>query len=154
MPTLFWPLMYRASVKKFRYYNPHIGFRWSSFRIWCHNSDVIIRWWRHNTLPTLFLPLMYRQSFKKFRYYNPSIGYRWWAFRIWCQHGDVIIRWWRHNTLPTLYWPLMYSAVLKSQDFIISLKVIDCALSESEVRIVTLSFLDDVITHCKHYIVS
>ena len=68
LPTLFWALMYRASVKKFRYYNPYICCRWCSFLIWCHNCDLINRWWRHNTLPTLYWPLIDRGSFQKSRY--------------------------------------------------------------------------------------
>ena len=41
--------------------------------------------------------------------------------------------------------------MLKSSDIIFPLEVLDGALSESEVTIVTLSFLDDVITYYLHY---
>ena len=111
--TLFWPLMYRSTVNKFRYYNLLIGYRWCAFRICSRKCDVIIRWWRHDTLSTLFWPLMYRPSVKKSRYYNHYIGYRGYSFRISSQNCDVIIRWWLHKTLPTLFWPLMYMASVK-----------------------------------------
>ena len=40
--------------------------------------------------------------------------------------------------------------MLKSQDIIIHIYVIDGALSEYEVGIVTSSFVDDVTIHCQH----
>ena len=41
--------------------------------------------------------------------------------------------------------------MLKSQDIIIHLYVIDGALTESEVRIVNSLFIEDVLTQCQHY---
>ena len=41
--------------------------------------------------------------------------------------------------------------MLKSKDIIISIYVHDGPLSESEVRIMTSSLFDDVITHCHPY---
>ncbi len=45
--------------------------------------------------------------------------------------------------------PKCIGQVLKSSDIMIALHVIDGALSEYDVTIVTSSFVDDVIIHCQ-----